>query len=67
MVLGDFPHANRANGVARHTFQRIDAIFLSTVGTGTGANARINEAVGQLFRYTHERARTEMQREALGR
>jgi hypothetical protein len=47
------------------SFQSVDAIFLTTVGTGTGANPGWNNFLGrELFQFTHAWSQNEMQRRA---
>ncbi len=46
-------------------FQKVDAIYLTTVGTGTGASPGWNNFLGKnLFWYTHQWSQYEMQRRA---
>jgi RHS repeat-associated protein len=47
------------------TSQKVDSIFLTTVGTGSGANPNFNNFAGKnLFFFTHAWSKDEMQRQA---
>ena len=50
---------------SQFSFQTVDAIYLTTVGTGSGANGSWNNFVGKnIFWYTHSWSQQEMQRRA---
>ena len=67
---GQVEHSLSIDGRSRwswsqFTFQTVDAIFLTTVGTGSGANPNWNNAAGMgIFWFTHSSSQQEMQRRA---